>query len=49
MRNPTDAAILSSSAGRARIAHAIAEGTRRFLEGNALSLTAARLPADKDP
>jgi len=35
MRNATDAAILSSPAGRARIAHAISEGARRFLEGHA--------------
>jgi N-acetylmuramoyl-L-alanine amidase len=34
MRNATDAAIMSSPVGRARIAHAISEGARRFLEGH---------------
>jgi N-acetylmuramoyl-L-alanine amidase len=35
MRNASDAAIMSSPAGRARIAHAISEGARRVLEGHA--------------
>ena len=35
MRNATDAAFMSSIAGRDRIAYAISEGARRYLEGHA--------------
>lgn len=35
MRNATDAALMSSIAGRDRIAYAISEGARQYLEGHA--------------